>query len=79
VALADVFDALSSKRTYKEAWDEHVILSRIEESAGTHFDPELVEIFLNRFDIMRAIRKRYQEERDTPDAALLNEIYGKTD
>lgn len=79
VALADVFDALSSKRTYKEAWDEHEILSQIEESAGTHFDPELVEIFLNRFDIMRAIRKRYREEGDTPDVALLNEIYGKTD
>jgi HD-GYP domain-containing protein (c-di-GMP phosphodiesterase class II) len=79
VALADVFDALSSKRTYKEPWDEHTILSRIEENAGTHFDPELVEIFLNRFDIMRAIRKRYQEEGDTPDVALLNEIYGKTE
>jgi response regulator RpfG family c-di-GMP phosphodiesterase len=79
VALADVFDALSSKRTYKEAWDENEILSQIERSAGTHFDPELVEIFLNRFDIMRAIRKRYQEEDDTPDVALLKEIYGKTD
>jgi HD-GYP domain-containing protein (c-di-GMP phosphodiesterase class II) len=78
VALADVFDALSSKRTYKEPWDEHVVLSRIEENAGSHFDPELVEIFLNRFDIMRAIRKRYQEESDTPDAALLKEIYGKS-
>jgi HD-GYP domain-containing protein (c-di-GMP phosphodiesterase class II) len=79
VALADVFDALSSKRTYKEPWDEQTILSRIEESSGTHFDPELVEIFLNRFDIMRAIRKRYQEEGDTPDVALLKEIDIKTD
>ena len=74
VALADVFDALSSKRTYKEAWDEQLILSQIEESAGSHFDPELVEIFLGRYDIMRAIRKRYKEEEDTQYNGLLNLI-----
>ena len=62
VALADVFDALSSKRSYKEAWDESTILEQIERSAGSQFDPELVEIFLNRFEIIRAIHGRYRED-----------------
>ncbi len=61
VALADVFDALSTKRTYKEAWDERHILSKIEQNAGTHFDPELVEIFFNRYEMLRSIQKRYIE------------------
>jgi HD-GYP domain-containing protein (c-di-GMP phosphodiesterase class II) len=62
VALADVFDALSSKRSYKEAWDEHTILSQIEKSSGQHFDPELVEIFFSRYEIIRAIQNRYSDK-----------------
>lgn len=64
VALADVFDALSSKRSYKEAWEEHTILALIERSAGTHFDPELVEIFFNRYEMIRAIQKRYKDKNE---------------
>ena len=64
VALADVFDALSSKRIYKEPWDDREILSQIEKSAGSHFDPELVEIFFSRYEVLRSIRKRYREEED---------------
>lgn len=62
VALADVFDALSSKRTYKEVWDEQKILAQIEQGAGSQFDPELVAIFLNRFPILQSIRRRYSDE-----------------
>jgi response regulator RpfG family c-di-GMP phosphodiesterase len=62
VALADVFDALSSKRSYKEAWDENTILAQIERGAGTHFDPELVEIFFSRYEILKAIQDRYKED-----------------
>lgn len=62
VALADVFDALSTKRTYKEAWDEKNILAQIERNAGTHFDPDIVEIFFNRYEMLRSIQKRYSEE-----------------
>jgi HD-GYP domain-containing protein (c-di-GMP phosphodiesterase class II) len=61
VALADVFDALSSKRSYKEAWEESTILAQIERSAGRQFDPELVEIFFSRFDIIRSIHSRYRD------------------
>ena len=62
VALADVFDALSSKRSYKDPWDEREILSQIEKSAGTHFDPEVVEIFFNRYEVLCSIRGRYRED-----------------
>lgn len=59
VALADVYDALSSARCYKEAWDEEKILAILKEESGTHFDPELVEIFLEIFDTIKSIEERY--------------------
>jgi HD-GYP domain-containing protein (c-di-GMP phosphodiesterase class II) len=62
VALADVFDALSTARVYKEAWQESEVLSKIEENSGRHFDPELVEIFLSSLDILRSIQQRYADE-----------------
>jgi HD-GYP domain-containing protein (c-di-GMP phosphodiesterase class II) len=61
VALADVYDALSSARVYKEAWDESEVLAKIEEESGRHFDPELVEIFFASLDLLRAVQSRYQE------------------
>jgi response regulator RpfG family c-di-GMP phosphodiesterase len=61
VALADVYDALSSVRTYKEAWDESEVLSIIEKEAGTHFDPEIVEVFFSIIDMMRSIQERYKD------------------
>ncbi len=64
VALADVYDALSSRRSYKEPWEESTILTQIEKGAGTHFDPELVEIFFGRYDIIRAIHDRYKEKEE---------------
>lgn len=46
VALADVFDALLSKRAYKNAWKFEDVVKLIEEQSGKHFDPQLVELFL---------------------------------
>ncbi len=66
VALADVFDALSSKRSYKEPWGEAEILNQIRTESGKHFDPELVEIFFSRLEVIRAIQKRYREEDEEP-------------
>ena len=62
VSIADVFDALSSKRVYKEAWDETQVLDALREGAGSQFDPELVEIFLDMTDILRSIQERYPDE-----------------
>ena len=50
VALADVFDALCSKRCYKESWPIDRVLDTIKEGAGTHFDPDLVDVFFNKID-----------------------------
>ncbi len=64
VAIADVFDALVSERVYKEAWELSKVLSVIQEGAGSQFDPELVEIFFSRIDVIRSIHARYAEEPD---------------
>ncbi len=61
VGLADVFDALSSKRSYKESWPESKVLDVIRSESGRHFDPELVEILLDRIDELRAVRDRFGE------------------
>lgn len=62
VALADVYDALSSKRVYKEAWDEKSVHDEIAKLSGSKFDPELVEIFFNNLDILKSISLRYPDE-----------------
>ena len=66
VALADVFDALSSARCYKKPWDDERILHILQEESGTHFDPELVEIFLDCFDVISALRNRYSDNTVGP-------------
>lgn len=45
-AVIDVWDALSSDRPYRKAWPQEKVLAYIKEQAGTHFDPEIVNIFL---------------------------------
>ncbi len=62
VALADVYDALSTERVYKAAWEESAVLSRIRSESGGHFDPELVEIFFGDLDVLRSIQKRYRDQ-----------------
>ncbi len=66
VAIADVYDALTSKRSYKDSWDESRSIEIISRGAGTHFDPELVEIFLERIALIRAIQTRYSETNAEP-------------
>jgi len=50
VAIADVFDALMSRRAYKEAWTPAEVRAEFERASGSHFDPELVGLFLADFD-----------------------------
>ncbi|MCH5149767.1 MAG: HD domain-containing protein [Spirochaetales bacterium] len=61
VAIADVYDALISKRVYKDAWAEEDVLKYMREQAGSQFDAELIEIFASIYDVIRAIRSRYSE------------------
>lgn len=60
MAIADVFDALVSPRCYKEPMTPEEAFRIIEESAGTHFDPELARIFLDSKDAVLAIMNKYQ-------------------
>ncbi len=57
VALADVFDALTHARQYKEAWKIDEAVQYIKEHDGTQFDPELITIFLEHLDEFIAIAK----------------------
>ena len=61
VALADVYDALYSRRVYKEAWEESDVLLTIEKEAGSQLDPELVEILFSRLNVLRSIQERYAD------------------
>lgn len=59
VAIADVYDALSSRRVYKESWDESKVLETLKEDSGKHFDPDLISVFFASLDAIRNIAARY--------------------
>ena len=61
VSLADVFDALSSKRVYKEAWDDDRVLKEISSQSGKQFDPEIVKAFLEIQPVIRSIKAAWPE------------------
>jgi putative two-component system response regulator len=60
-AVADVFDALTSKRPYKEAWEEERAVAHMEKCSGSHFDPGVIEVFMKILPDIRATRERYAE------------------
>lgn len=60
-AIADVFDALGSARVYKPAWELERILDLFREERGRHFDPQLMDIFLDHVDDFVKIRDKYQD------------------
>jgi HD-GYP domain-containing protein (c-di-GMP phosphodiesterase class II) len=57
--LVDVFDALTTERPYKKAWTPQEALDQIKKSSGSDFDPEIVEIFVDRFDRILEIFNSY--------------------
>jgi len=61
-ALADVFDALSTARTYKDRWDDEKVLDELRKERGKHFDPDLVDILFENIDDFIEIRKKYDTE-----------------
>lgn len=62
VAVADVYDALMSRRVYKEAWDEGSVLDEMRRMSGTKFDPELVDIFFEVLPRLKEIRERNPDQ-----------------
>ncbi len=61
VALSDVYDALTSHRIYKDSWPEEKVTRHIHEQKGKHFDPELVDVFFSIYDVIRAIKNKYND------------------
>ncbi|MDO5555662.1 MAG: HD domain-containing protein [Clostridia bacterium] len=65
-AIADAFDAMTSKRTYRASLSLDIVKSEIEKCKGTQFDPNLADVFLdilsNEYEKIEAIRKKYNPE-----------------
>jgi response regulator RpfG family c-di-GMP phosphodiesterase len=57
MAVADVFDALGSKRSYKSPWTEEKIIGYFKEERGKKFQPELVDLLLENFEAFTLIRQ----------------------
>jgi putative nucleotidyltransferase with HDIG domain len=60
--LADVYDALGSRRCYKEAWDSDRVRAYIAEQRGFKFDPRLVDLLLDDWDLAEQVRMRLPDE-----------------
>jgi response regulator RpfG family c-di-GMP phosphodiesterase len=67
-AIADVFDALGSDRVYKKAWELDRILNLFKEERGQHFDPQVVDVFMDQLPSILKIREQYSDD-------VLNEEY----
>lgn len=63
-AVADVFDALTSSRPYKPAWPLDAALDLMRKSAGSHFDPALIEVFFAGLGDILTIRERFLDAND---------------
>lgn len=61
-AIADVFDALASDRSYKKAWELDRILNLFKEEKGEHFDPDLVDVFLDKFEEILVVKEKYDDK-----------------
>jgi putative two-component system response regulator len=69
VAVADVYDALTSKRVYKEAYGHDLAKSMIRDGRGTHFDPAVVDAFLRREQDFLRLKEALAEPLDMAEVA----------
>lgn len=72
--VADVFDALCSRRPYKEPFSLEKVLEIIERGAGSHFDPEVWRAFLNCLPRLLEIREHFRDPDAEPHADVLQPI-----
>lgn len=63
-AVADVFDALTSERPYKKAWEDEKAIALLKDGKGSHFDPACVDAFFKDWDAVQEIRNRFKDEED---------------
>jgi putative two-component system response regulator len=59
-AVADVFDALTSERPYKKAFSNKEALSIMKEGRGVHFEPQLIDLFIDNLDEVYSIQEQYK-------------------
>src|SRR5690606_33837693 len=64
VAIADVFDALTSQRPYKPAWSINDAIAFIRKESGKHFDPQVVTAFLDNLPQILQIRDRWADAEE---------------
>ena len=62
VALADVFDALTSERPYKKAWPIEEAIAEIKKQSGSHFEPRIVHLFLEMLPEVLTVRDQYLDD-----------------
>ena len=62
MAVADVFDALMSRRPYKPGFSVEKTLSIMKEERGTHFDPDVFDAMVRILDKMRVVDEKYMEK-----------------
>jgi HD-GYP domain-containing protein (c-di-GMP phosphodiesterase class II) len=60
-AISDVFDALSNDRVYKEAWEMDRIVKLFKDERGHHFDPDLIQVFLENIDEFVTVKETYKD------------------
>lgn len=73
VAVADVFDALTTDRPYKDAWSFDEGLKYLMKERGGHFDPDIIDAFLDCLDEIKAIYMDYQEPEGNNDGEVYKE------
>jgi putative two-component system response regulator len=61
VALADVFDALTARRPYKEPWTTEATVEHLRAQSGRHFDPDMVEVFIAQLPAFVDIKNRWPD------------------
>ncbi len=79
VALADVYDALTSRRVYREAMSHAQSRTLIVRERGTHFDPDVIDAFLKTEGEFIAIHERFKDEHKVEaDRCMLPQLLAKT-
>ncbi|OGT15868.1 MAG: two-component system response regulator [Gallionellales bacterium RIFOXYB12_FULL_54_9] len=73
-AVADVFDALTSARPYKKAWEDDRAIALLREGAGSHFDPVCVDAFLSDWNEVMVIRNQFKDEEIEQTNSILGEF-----
>jgi HD-GYP domain-containing protein (c-di-GMP phosphodiesterase class II) len=75
-AIVDVWDALSFKRVYKDAWPQDEVLGYLSAQSGRQFDPTLVRLFVDNIERIRAAGEAAEElaSQDLPDVDAVGSL-----